>query len=50
MAMVPFGPGIAAKTKKVAVTMRLLRMGANIGAANFRWAFNRPVATPAPKP
>ena len=33
----------------VAITERLLRIGANIGAANFRSAWSRPVAT-APIP
>ena len=31
------------------MTIRLFAIGANIGAANRRWAFNRPAAT-APIP
>jgi hypothetical protein len=40
---------MAAKMAKVAITIRLFRIGANIGAANRRCAFSRPVAT-APSP
>ena len=43
------GPGIAAKIAIVAITMRLFRIGANIGTANRRCEFSRPVAT-APIP
>jgi len=39
----------AAKKRNVAVTTRLLRIGANIGTENRRCAFSRPVAT-APIP
>ena len=51
MSMVPRrAPGTNAKARNVAVAIRLLAIGANIGAANFRRAFSRPVATPAPSP
>ena len=43
------GPGMNANTRNVAITIRLLRTGANIGAANRRWVFRSPVAT-APIP
>ena len=43
------GPGSAANRKNVPVTRRLFRIGANIGTANRRCAFSRPVAT-APTP
>ena len=33
----------------VAITVRLFRIGANIGTANRRWVFSNPVAT-APTP
>jgi len=42
-------PGMNANVRKVAVTTRLLRIGANMGAAKRRWALSRPVAT-APRP
>ena len=43
------GSGIAAKIRNVAITITLLAIGANIGAANRRCAFSRPAAT-APIP
>ena len=42
-------PTSSAYTPNVAITVRLLRIGANIGAANFRSAWSKPVAT-APTP
>src|SRR5438552_3919831 len=38
-----WGPGSLANTRNVAVAMRLFAMGANMGAANRRFAFSRPV-------
>ena len=45
----PVGPGRSTNATIVAITIRLLRTGANIGTANRRCAFSRPVAT-APSP
>jgi len=42
-------PATNPKATKVAIETTLLRIGANIGAANRRWEFSRPVAT-APIP
>ena len=44
-----FGPGRNANVKNAALTTRLFTIGANIGTANRRCAFSRPVAT-APSP
>jgi hypothetical protein len=38
------GPSIAANRRNVAITTRLFRIGANIGAANRRCACSRPIA------